>query len=102
MENRITFRIENELSEQLNSYCSDNKLSKTETMNIAVKKLISGQDGGITNDKIMDEIFLLARTHLLLYRNFSVNRPDNEINAALKKISDDSAAVLEKIKKGGK
>lgn len=96
MENRITFRIKNELSEQLNSYCSENKLSITDALNIAVKKLITDKNN--SSDKVIDEIYKVVCNHILLYRNFTIKNPDSEIDAALDKIAADSEIQLEKIK----
>ena len=109
MENRITFRIENELSEQLNAYCSDNKLSKTEAMNIAVQKLVAdngggngaGNAGGQANGAVVDEIFIRIDTLLSFVARYSpTTLPDIELENKISKLSAVARGDLKKIKGG--
>ena len=90
------FRLDDELSNKLDSYCAENKLSKTDALNIAVKKLLTDKNN--SSDKVIDEIYKVVCNHILLYRNFTIKNPDSEIDAALDKIAANSEIQLKKIR----
>ena len=96
------FRMPDDLSDKLNAYCSNNKLSKTEAMNIAVEKLISKPVPGISNNAVIDEIYILVRNHLLLDINFSMKNSREEIDKSLEELNNISYKELNKIKKQAK
>lgn len=104
MDNRITFRIENDLSVQLKKYCSDNKLNVTEAMNIAVQKLVSrqvvGNAGGQINNAVVDEMFVFIKNLYAFVVNYSTTTlPRIEIENKLSEFTTQSWAHLEKLKK---
>ena len=109
MDNRITFRIENDLSGQLKKYCSDNKLNVTEAMNIAVQKLIArqgngnaaGNAAGQISNIVADEIFVRIDTLLSFVARYSpTTLPNIELESKISKLSAEARADLKKIKGG--
>ena len=100
MSTHLTFRLPDELLGKLNQYCKENKMTKTETINLAIQKLIVGNGGGNacgqTSSAVVDETYILLRNLYVLSLNFSIK--DDRASDALKQIAKDSLAKLNKLK----
>ena len=110
MSTHLTFRLPDELADAFKTYCSDNKMTTTKAINIAVQKLITGngngnaagQTSGPTSNAITDETFVLLDSLYYFVTKYSQNTlPRIELDGKIATLLSQSKSRLAKLK-GGK